>query len=183
MLRNTFKSFGSITKWLHGLIFALVCLQFYLVWGQELFPTGSAIKTQYTLLHKSFGLLLFLIAALFVLWRTLNEKPLLLITPPRWQQIAAKAVHHTLLTLLLLIPMVGYLMACADGRSVRFFNLFTFPCLMPANEQLSTILFLAHTKLGYLLFILICLHGLAALYHHFILKDGILKRILPFFDK
>lgn len=178
MLRNTPQSFGSLSKLFHWLIVVIIALQYYLVWGQDLLAEHSPLKPSYTLLHKSFGLTLFTLALLFVFWRLINPKPQPTELQPRWKQITATAVQHSLLTLIVLMPTLGYLMGCASGKIVSFFGLFNLPVLIGKNEMLGKILFQTHVKLGWVLFILISLHALAALHHHFILKDNTLKRML-----
>ncbi|MGC1181602.1 cytochrome b [Legionella sp.] len=180
MLRNTTKSFGSLAKLFHWLIVILICTQFYLIWGQDLFPQKSLIRIQYILLHKSFGVTLFILGVLFIVWRTINLKPEAPEPQPHWKHIVAKIVHHSLLTLIILMPILGYLMSTADGRTVSFFGLFTLPNLITKNENLSTFFFQVHETLAYVLLALISLHVAAALHHHFILKDRVLKRMLPF---
>ena len=81
------------------------------------------------------------------------------------------------------MPILGYLMTYANGKTVSFFGLFTLPRLISENQNLGDIFFHFHQTLGYILFALITLHIAAALHHHFILKDIILKRMLPFTSK
>lgn len=183
MLRNTTKSFGSLTKLFHWLLFFLICMQFYFIWGQDLFPQESPVRLQYILLHKSFGLTILFLGVLFIIWRFINPQPLSLKSQPYWKHIIAKCVHHTLLTFIILMPILGYLMSCADGRTVSFFGLFNMPCSISKNEYLSNLFFQMHEKIGYLFLILIGIHIFAAMHHHFILKDNVLKRMLPFSDK
>ena len=180
MLRNTLKSFGSITKWLHWLAFILVTAKFYLIWFHEGFPKGSPEKMLYMMLHKSVGITILMLGILFVIWHIINVKPLSPKSQPHWQYIIAKIVHHALLTLLILMPIVGYLLTCSYAKPVNFFGLFTIPCMISKNEHLGNILDFTHETLGYLILVLVGIHILAALYHHFIVKDNVLKRMLPF---
>lgn len=174
MLRNTKKNFGSITKFLHWLIFILIASQFYFIWFKNTSPS------LYMMLHKSIGISLLLISFLFILWNVFNTQPLPLTFQPRWQYITAKIVQHSLLTLLLLIPIVGYLLSCTNGKLINFFGLLTLPCLISQNKHLSAIFFVSHQILAYTILALVCIHSIAALYHHFIAKDNVLKKMLPF---
>lgn len=178
MLRNTTKKFGVFEKLIHWSIFIVISAQYYLVWGQDLFPEGAPIRDEYTLLHKSLGLVALLLGLFFVLWRRMNERPLPPYLQPRWQKVIATMTHHLLLTILILMPLLGYFMSCASGKTISFFGLYTLPNLIGPHEQLGKLLFQAHVKLGDLFIILIGLHIVAALYHHFIIKDNVLKRMI-----
>lgn len=179
MLRNTKKSFGTLSKFFHWLIVALVSIQFYLVWGKNFLTKNSPLKIEFTLLHKSLGLSIFMFVILWIIWRLFNEKPVSLESQFRWKYILSKIVHHSIIILLLLLPILGYLMSCASGRNITFFGLVDLPVLISKNENLDNLFFQLHEKIGYLLCFLICAHAVAALHHHFILKDNVLKRMLP----
>ncbi len=166
-----------MTKLLHWLIFILITAQFYFVWSLS---ENSPLTGPYIMLHKSVGMTLLILGILFFIWHIFNVKPLPPETQPRWQYIISKAVHHTLFLLIMLMPIIGYLLTCADGKPINFFGLFTIPCLISANEHLGGIMFLAHETLAFVILFLVGVHILAALYHHFIYKDNVLKRMLPF---
>ena len=61
---------------------------------------------------------------------------------------------------------------------ISFFDLFTIPA-WEKNEAFAGIMNQGHTILAYILIAAICLHVGAALYHHFVMKDDVLKRMLP----
>lgn len=177
MLKNTTKRFGSITKPLHWLIFILIPTQFYLVWSLS---DNSPLTPLYMMLHKSIGFTLIFLGILFFIWHIANVKPLPPVTQPRWQYIISKAVHHTLFLLIILMPIIGYLLTCADGKPINFFGLFTIHCLISPNDHLGNIMFSTHQTIAFIILALVGIHFLAALYHHFICKDNVLKRMLPF---
>ncbi|QEY51254.1 cytochrome b [Legionella longbeachae] len=178
VLRNSLKSFGTITKLLHWLIFILISLQFYLVWISV--PSNPSNQTFYIMLHKSIGMIILLLGLFFIIWHLIDIKPLPPKIQPHWQSITAKIVHYMLFILLLAMPIVGYLLVCANGRIVNFFGWFNLPSLISKNKHIGDIMFSLHEKLGYLILILVGIHFLAALYHQLIVKDNVLKRMLPF---
>ncbi|KTC88807.1 cytochrome b [Fluoribacter dumoffii] len=180
MLRNTMNRFGSITKVLHWLIFILITAQYYLVWS---LGDNSPLTPLYIMLHKSIGVTILILGILFLIWHLINIKPLPPKSQPRWQYVLSKIVHHTLFMLIILMPIVGYLLTCADGKPINFFGLFTLPCLVEANEQLGNVMFATHEKLAFVILLFVGIHALAALYHHFIHKDFVLRRMLPFTSK
>ncbi|KTD00945.1 cytochrome b [Fluoribacter gormanii] len=180
MLRNTAKRFGSMTKLLHWLIFILISTQYYLVWS---ISEDSPLTALYIMLHKSIGMTILILGILFFIWHMINVKPMPPGTQPRWQYITSKAVHHTLFLLIILMPIIGYLLSCADGKPINFFGWFTIPCLISANDHLGGIMFSTHETLAFIILFVAGIHVLAALYHHFICKDYVLKRMLPFTSK
>ena len=81
--------------------------------------------------------------------------------------------------MLLAMPIVGYLANSTFGAPTPFFGLFNIPPIVGKNEALSTLLFTVHRWAGWLLIALVLMHIGAALYHHFIRRDDVLKRMLP----
>ena len=179
MLRNTTKYFGSITKLIHWSLFALITMQFYLVWG----PNLSNDKVLTIMLHKSIGLIALLLIIFFIFWHIINIKPLPSKSQPRWQYISSIIVHHSLFFLLFIMPIIGYLLSCSNGHPVNFFGWFTLPCIISKNDLLSNTLFLTHSWVSYVILMLVGIHILAALYHAFIVKDDVLKRMFPLNSK
>lgn len=176
------NAFGSVSKFFHWIIALLVCAQFYWVWSPNFITLSDTIKTQYVLLHKSFGISILALAILFILWRMVTIRPSDL-SQPFWKHILAKIVHYSLFFLLFAMPILGYLMSVADGRAVRFFGLFELPNLIPANPKMADLYFQTHSIFGYVFVALIALHVAAAFHHHFIVKDDVLKKMLPFIKK
>ena len=87
--------------------------------------------------------------------------------------------HHTIVTTMVM-PMSGWLMSSAAGRSVKFFDLFTLPDLVAKDDALRETFGTIHEYLSYALILAITLHAAAAIKHHFFNKDATLKRMLPF---
>jgi cytochrome b561 len=81
--------------------------------------------------------------------------------------------------LLLAMPIVGYIANSAFGATTPFFGLFEIPAIIEKNEALATQLFTLHRWVGYLVIVLVLTHVSAALYHHFVQGDNVLKRMLP----
>jgi cytochrome b561 len=98
---------------------------------------------------------------------------------PGWQRGIAFANHMALYVCLLAMPLSGWVMSNAGGRGVSFFGLFNLPRLLGQDEAVQMAAYGVHDTVYKLLIALMCLHVGAALYHHFVRKDGTLKRILP----
>ncbi len=129
--------------------------------------------------HKSLGVLILILMIL----RLINRLAVGALTADPdiepWQKAVSSIVHTSLYVLLLAMPIVGYIANSAYGASTPFFGLFNLPPIVGKNEALSTQLFTFHRWAGWLLIALVLMHVSAALYHHFIRRDSVLKRMLP----
>ena len=96
-----------------------------------------------------------------------------------WQKTISSVVHTSLYVLLVAMPIVGYIANSIYGAPTPFFGLFDLPPLLSKNEALATQLFTIHRWVGWLVIFLVLIHVSAALYHHFIRGDSVLKRMLP----
>jgi cytochrome b561 len=76
------------------------------------------------------------------------------------------------------LPLIGWIMLSADGKPIPFFGL-TLPPLIGPNEGLAEQLEELHETIGTLGYWLIGLHAMAALFHHYVLRDATLSRMLP----
>jgi len=74
---------------------------------------------------------------------------------------------------------VGWLMSSARNFPVSWFGLVTLPDFIAPNKEAYELLHEAHELLAQTLFWLALLHIAAALKHHFIDKDDVLRRMLP----
>jgi cytochrome b561 len=95
-------------------------------------------------------------------------------------RIASKGAHYLLYALLLAQVASGFLFRWAQGHAVEFFGLFGFPgpfgqFSKPLRHQIHAI----HEYIGWAIVIIAFGHALAALYHHYALKDRVLVRMLP----
>ncbi len=179
MLTNSTEKFGSLTKIFHWSIFFLYIVQFYLVYRREYFPKDSPEKLQYILLHESIGAFLLIFALFMITLRYVGNRPPMPTTMPRIHQLSAKAVHFLLYFVMLFQPISGILMSQYAGYPVEVFSLFKIPDLVQKNEALGNVMHSLHEWSSFAIIGLVSAHILAALYHHFVVKDEVLKRMLP----
>ena len=90
----------------------------------------------------------------------------------------AALVHLALYAMLFVQPLLGWALSSAQGKPVHLFGA-TLPALVGADEDRADALQLYHQAGAWLLLALICLHVAAALWHHFVLRDGVLRAMLP----
>ena len=162
---------------LHWLTALLVIVQFAnaKIWGSFPRETRHDLES----VHVSLGVLLTAVIAARLIWRWLpgHQKPSL---EAGWVQLASKSVHYLLYALLAAQAATGFAWRWAQGRAVEFFGLFAVPgpygeLARPVRRQLHDL----HEWIAWAIIILALGHALAALYHHYVLKDRVLSRMLP----
>jgi len=177
--KNTPDSYGAVTKGFHWVIALLIIG----VLGVGLYMDFLATKIErFELMpwHKSFGITVLALATLRVLWHLYSRPARFVAGLKDWEMQAARAVHILLYMAMFVMPLSGWLMSSAAGRSVSFFKLFTLPDLVGKNDSLRELFGAIHEVSAYALLALIAGHAGAALKHHFIGKDATLRRMLPF---
>lgn len=130
--------------------------------------------------HKWAGVTIFLLALVRIGWRLAHRPPAPPAGMPHWQAVAAEAVHGLLYVLMLAIPLSGWLMSSAKGFQTVWFGLVPLPDLVGKNKELGETLTLVHVSLNFGMLALVLGHAGAALKHHFIDRDDVLRRMLPF---
>jgi cytochrome b561 len=178
-LRNTRERYGLIAQLFHWIIVVLVIAQFVLGFTAH----GLPISLERLILlarHKSIGITIFVLVALRLGWRLYSRPPPLPPAPHPFFDTAARVSHGLLYALLLAMPPVGWLLSSASHLTVAWFGLFPLPNLVAPNKHLAQIMLLTHESMAWLLLATVTVHVLAALWHHFLLKDSVLLRMLPF---
>lgn len=163
---------------LHWLIAALVFAGWGLGWFMTDLPT-SPDKLRYYSWHKWLGVTVFMLALVRALWRATHVPPPLPATTAPWQVRAARASHFLLYVLLLAVPLSGWLMSSAKGFQTVYFGVLPLPDLLAKDKGLGQDLARVHEVLGEVLAWLVALHVVAAVKHHFIDRDLVLRRMLP----
>ena len=152
-----------------------------LLWG--LYMVGlplSPAKLKYYSWHKWTGVTIFALAALRLLWRLGHPVPPLPASMPRWEVAAAHASHIALYVLFFAAPMSGWLFSSAAGFQTVWLGVLPIPDLLGKNRELADVLKVVHRCIVYALGGVIAVHVAAALKHHFIDRDAVLARMLPF---
>jgi len=170
--------YTATAKLLHWLTLLLLLGSYSLGWVMtdlKLSPT----KLQLFSYHKWIGVTVFLLALLRVLWRLASRPPPLPAAMPHWQRVIAENTHRLLYLLLFSVPLSGWLMSSAHGFQTVYLGVLPIPDLLAKNHDLAETLEQVHESLTLLLLAVVALHALAALKHHFIDHDDILRRMLP----
>jgi len=177
-LRNTTQRWGAVAQLFHWLIVALILVQVWLaVRADDLTGMG---KLRELAKHKSVGITILMLVILRLLWRSQNPHPPLPDNLKPYERSLARFTHGALYTLLFAIPLSGWTMSSARGFPVSWFGFFTLPDLVPKNHTLYEWLVMTHLTLVCVLGVIVALHVAGALKHHFVHKDDVLRRMLPF---
>ena len=140
----------------------------------------SPEKLQYYSWHKWAGVSVFMLVWLRLGWRVLNPPPPYLRAMSPLMQRLAHAGHAALYAMMVIIPVSGWLLSSAKGVQTVWFGVLPLPDLLEKNKELGHLLHEVHESLNYLLLVLLAGHVAAALKHHWLDRDDIFKRMLPF---
>jgi cytochrome b561 len=178
-LKNSSVRFSSVTIGLHWLMLLLIILVYATIELRTMFPKGSELREALKTWHFMLGMLVFFLTfiRLFVFF-TSGPAPLIVPATSRWQPLLAGAVHYALFALMIGLPLAGWLTLSYGGNPIPFFGI-ELPALVAENKELSKQVKEIHEVAGKVGYFFIGLHALAALFHHYILRDNGLSRMLP----
>lgn len=145
--------------------------------GTQLNIWDGTTNAMYSL-HKLLGFTLLLIVVARVVYRFKHGRPDDEKNLETWQQMASYVVHSALYVMLLVVPILGWV-GVQRFPALDVFGLFNLPRFLKPNEAAAARAFWLHSWAAYLLLALIALHISAALFHHFVRQDGVLKRMWP----
>lgn len=176
--RNRPQHYTRTAKTLHWLlavlIFGMLALGFYME-GLPLSPDKLKLYSW----HKWTGVTIFMLVIMRLAWRLRHRPPALPADMPSGMQAAAHAGHALLYVLMMAIPLSGWLMSSAKGIQTVWFGVVPLPDLIAKDKAMGDLLQAVHVNLNLFLLVVLAGHVLMALKHHFIDKDGTLKRMLP----
>ncbi len=171
--------FDQVSMALHWLTVLLITIQFSSVWLFEAVDERSALGLAILDVHRNSGVLVWVIGLARLVWRRyFAYLPPFPNDMPKWQQALAKANEYGLYLLLLIQPITGLGRVLLRGHPFSLF-FWQVPALVGPHDEIRHLLVKAHEIGANLLLALIGLHVAAALIHRFVLRDGVLQRMLP----
>ncbi len=177
-LSGSANRYGNVAIWLHWLTAGLVVAA-YIVSpeGREarIYAPGSDFSRT---LHETLGMLVLALTVLRLAWRQADRRPEPL-PQPRWMRIASTATHHLLYLLLIAVPLVAIFGAWFQGHPLTLFVIGDIAPPMAAMRAIGNPLAEFHGLLGDAILWLAGLHAAAGIFHHYILRDGVLTAMLP----
>ncbi len=183
MNSNAPTRYGTVAMTLHWLI-ALAIVGMLIV-GKYMADLPNTDPNKFALfqLHKSFGITILTLTVLRIGWRLTHPVPALPPGMPAWQRWGAHISHYGLYALMLAIPLSGWAMVSAStlGIPTLLFGAVELPSLpITPDRETHEALEETHELLGNIMIGLLILHVVAALKHHFVDRDTVLRRMLPF---
>ena len=175
MIANTSSSYGNISKLLHWLIAVLIICM--LVFGYFLEDVPKAYQSFAYNSHKLIGLTILTLMLLRLLWALVNVKPA---SPPGtkpWERVAEHVMHWSLYLFVICMPIAGWLGSVAAGHAPSLGNM-KIELPIAENKVLADAAFDVHNTFAIIIIVLVSMHFLAALFHHYIRKDNVLRRML-----
>ncbi|MEO8064059.1 MAG: cytochrome b [Pseudomonadota bacterium] len=178
MSPNNNARYGSLQVALHWVMLLLIVAVYACIELREFYPKGSEIREALKTWHFSLGLVVFLFVWLRLLARYYGRVPPIVPRPPKWQLHVAHGAEFAIYAFMIAMPLLGWLVLSGEGKPVPFFGM-QIPALMPANKGLAKQLAEIHETVGNIGYFLIGVHAVAALAHHYIIRDNTLLRMLP----
>ena len=178
MAQRTLACYGPVAQVFHWVTAILVLVAFIYGPGgseQRVYSPARDFDRQ---LHETLGMCVFAFVVMRVLWRrfdTQSDPPQV----PRWMGIAAKAVQLALYLLLFALPLTAIAGAWLEGHPMTLLAGVKIPPLLGLSHDVGATIAEIHTWLGDAILWLAGFHALAALFHHVVLKDGVLASMLP----
>jgi cytochrome b561 len=178
-MRDNFvaERYDTVSRSLHWLIALMVFAQLAMGKLAEVEPgeEGSLFTV-----HSGLGFLVLALMLLRLGWRLSHDVPPPPARTPPLLRAVASVTHIGFYVLLVLLPLSGWLLTSAEGEAASFFGAFAVPALpVPGGEDSEDLIEETHELLGNVVLALAALHVLAALKHHFIDRDDVLRRMLP----
>lgn len=174
--------YSAVAIGLHWLVFAFILSNWML--GPYMIDLPlSPQKLKYFSWHKWIGVTIFLLAVLRAAWRITHPAPPPPASMPAWQRAAAGASHLLLYLLIIAIPISGWLYSSASGVPTVYLGWIQLPDLVERDKPLAELLRHLHVLCNVTLFVIVCIHAATAIKHHFVDRDDVLTRMLPFLRK
>ncbi|KAF1032188.1 MAG: Cytochrome b561 [Pseudomonas sp.] len=176
--KNSDTRYSTMSIALYWAMVVLLAVVYACIELRGLFPKGSGGRTLIVEMHYMFGLTVFVLVWLRLFARSLGVAPRIVPTPPAWQSALATLMHLALYALMIGMPIAGWLIVSAEGHSVMFYGM-ELPPLIGENRALAKEIEHWHVLFGKVFYWLIGLHALAALVHHYVLRDNTAMRMMP----
>ena len=172
-MKSSPTEYGSVAVTIHWLS-AIVILAMLGSGFRAASLTDSAAKEAILMFHVPLGVLVLLLTLfrLFWWWRV-DQKPAPVSDDPAWQTLSAKAIHVAFYVVILGMVVSGISTVLLSGAG----DILSGTSEGPLPDFSQVLPRIPHGLGARLLLALLLLHGSAALYHHFIKKDGLIWRI------
>jgi cytochrome b561 len=179
--RNTADRYGFVAQALHWLVVIGIIAQYFLAEAAEESEGGAVAPFGPAGIHAALGMTILALASLRLVWRLIELPPARPAAMKSYEVAVARVAHFAFYVLLFAIPLSGWALVATSGQTVSVFGWFDLPQLpwieggALNKDQLEEL----HEVMFNLLVGLAVLHIAAALKHHFVDRDGVLRSMLP----
>ena len=178
MIRNTSSNWGIVARSFHWVLGVVIIGMIAYGWWMNHIP-ARADRFFYRSIHADIGYVVLLLMVLRVIWRAVNPTPALPAGTPGWQRIAAQVSHWSLYVVTIAVAMLGW--AHSGARTPNYsdwFGLFHVPQITSPDKVAAGAYEDRHILFAYVLLALIAIHIAAAIWHHFVRRDGVTTRMV-----
>ncbi len=170
--------FGAVAQFFHWATAILVVAAF--VYGpggseQRVYSLAKEFDRQ---IHETLGMVVLALVLVRLVWRAFDAVPDDPPMPP-WMRLSSKVVHAMMYILLLAIPLTAISGAWLEGHPLTLLGNIRIAPLVAESRDVGTAIASIHAWLGDAILWVAGVHAAAALYHHFVLRDGVLRSMLP----
>ena len=171
------NDYGTVAKVLHWL--AALCVIVAWLIGTFIDDLPKSAEARLMFVHMSLGLTILALLLVRVGWRFVRPVPALATSLGRVLELAARAMQWLLYALMLAAPVSGIVLEFARGQSLPIFGIAEIASPWVRDRAFASAVKEVHELIADSLLLLAALHALTALFHHFVLKDRTLVRMLP----
>lgn len=176
--RNSKTHYGWLSAGLHWFMLLLLVAVYATMELREIYPKGSDPREALKAWHYMLGISVLLLAGVRLLAYLSAPVPAITPLPAAWQAAGARWMKVALYLFMFAMPLLGWMMLSAKGSAIPFFG-FQLPPLLAENKELAKSIKEVHEAIATAGYFLVGLHAIAALYHHYVLRDDTLRRMLP----
>lgn len=189
-LHNTENRYGIVAIALHWIVAGAFIANYAIIYWMEWFVEARSDEARALLsYHTAIGVSVLVFVALRIVWKWMSRQPRD-VPGTRLEHLGAHTVHMLLYAVMIVFPLSGYL---GTGGSSQLFFVFEIPRFADtwifqtiiegwmgiSWETFEAPMDFIHKQGGaYIVWVLIAAHAGAALYHHFVRRDIVLKRMI-----
>ena len=183
LIYNSSKGYGVIPQAAHWLTVILVAVAWTLGFFGDDLPKGTQ-RDAGLFVHITAGLAVIILLVVRLAWNLFNPPPPAgPTTLGIWLVRLGQAAHYLLYALLIAVPVAGIVLQFARGVAIPIFGLSEIASPWVKDRAFAGNVKETHEVLAHTLVIVAGVHAAAALFHHWVLRDRTLARMLPRFGE
>jgi len=178
MISNTDDGWGLPARALHWIVaLGVIGLFLFGLWMKEV--PARPDRPYFYAIHASIGITVLALMFVRFLWWMTNRSPAAPDGVPHWQHVLSRISHGLLYVLTFATLIAGWLVSGTMRQPIdlMLFGVIPVPQLIEGRTY-HRLLGSAHEYFAYALIALVIVHAGAALYHHFVKRNGVLRRMV-----